>query len=137
MSDVFDSAMILKIGLLIVRENRLLLCRKSRGTMLLILPGGKPDGGETEEQALEREIEEELGTTVSAIEHFGRYEDEAAGDPRRVCISLYTGVLADEPVASGEIAELVWFGPNDDAALISPSLRRQILPDLLRRGILR
>ena len=129
--------MIRKVGLLIVRENRLLLCRKSRGTTLLIVPGGKPEGDETEEQALGREIEEELGTTVSAIEHCGRYEDEAAGDPRRVTISLYTGLLTGEPVASGEIAELIWFGLGDDTELISPSLRRQILPDLLRRGILR
>ena len=129
--------MIRKIGLLVVRENRLLLCRKCRGTTLLILPGGKPEGDETEERALAREIAEELGTTVSAIEHFGRYEDDAAGDPRRVSISLYTGVLAREPVASGEIAELIWFGAGDDTGLISPSLQRQILPDLLRRGILR
>jgi len=129
--------MIRKIGLLVVRDNRILLCRKSRGTSLLILPGGKPEGDETEEQALKREIQEELGTTVGAIEHFGRYEDEAAGDPRRVSISLFTGTLGGEPRASGEIAELIWFGPGDDSALISPSLRRQILPDLLRRGILR
>ena len=100
-------------------------------------PGGKVEPRETAVAGLIREIEEELGTTVSAIEHFGRYEDEAAGDSRRVSISLYTGVLAAEPVASGEIAELIWFGADDDTALISPSLRRQILPDLLRRGILR
>jgi 8-oxo-dGTP diphosphatase len=129
--------MIYKIGLLVVRENRLLLCRKRYGTDLLILPGGKPDEGETEEQALEREIGEELGTTVSALAPFGTYEDEAAGDPRRVRISLYTGVLGGEPAASGEIAELVWFGARDDRELVSPSIRRQILPDLLRRGILR
>ncbi len=126
-----------KVGLLMVRDNRILLCRKRYGTSLLILPGGKPEGDETEERALEREIKEELGTTVSAIEHFGRYEDEAAGDPRRVSVSLYTGELGGEPVANGEIAELIWFGMGDDSALVSPSLRRQILPDLLRRGILR
>lgn len=129
--------MIHKIGLLIVRDNRLLLCRKRHGTALLILPGGKPEEGETEEQALEREIMEELGVTVGAIEHFGNYEDDAAGDPRRVRISLYSGVLGGEPAASGEIAELVWFGAENDRELVSPSIRRQILPDLLRRGILR
>lgn len=129
--------MIRKIGLLVVRDDRLLLCRKRQGTTLLILPGGKPEEGETEEQALEREIGEELGTTVTAIEHFASYEDDAAGDPRRVRISLYTGALGAEPVASGEIAELVWFGAGDDTSLVSPSIRRQILPDLLRRGILR
>lgn len=129
--------MIHKIGLLVVRDNRVLLCRKRRGTALLILPGGKPEAGESEEQALAREIREELSAGVNAIEHFGSYEDEAAGEARRVRISLYTGVLDGEPVASGEIAELIWFGAGDDRELISPSLRRQILPDLLRRGILR
>ena len=39
--------MIRKIGLVVVRDNRILLCRKSCGTSLLILPGGKPDGDET------------------------------------------------------------------------------------------
>jgi 8-oxo-dGTP diphosphatase len=129
--------MIHKIGLLVVRDNRLLLCRKRHGTSLLILPGGKPEAGESEEQALAREIREELGAGVSAIEHFGSYEDEAAGEARRVRISLYTGLLDGEPVASGEIAALLWFGAGDDRELVSPSLRRQILPDLLRRGILR
>jgi 8-oxo-dGTP diphosphatase len=127
--------MIHKIGLLVVRDNRVLLCRKQRGTALLILPGGKPEAGESEQQALAREIREELNAGVNAIEHFG--EDEAAGEARRVRISLYTGALDGEPVASGEIAELIWFGAGDDRELISPSLRRQILPDLLRRGILR
>ena len=83
-SDFSDSAMVLKIEVPVVRENRLALCRQSRDTTLLILPGGKPDG-------------EEMGTTVSAIEHFGRYEDKAAGDPRWASISLYAGVRAAEP----------------------------------------
>jgi len=39
--------MIRKIGLLMVRDNRILLCRKSFGTSLLILPGGKLEGDET------------------------------------------------------------------------------------------
>ena len=39
--------MIREIGLLIVWDNRILLCRKSFGTSLLILPGGKLEGDET------------------------------------------------------------------------------------------
>jgi 8-oxo-dGTP diphosphatase len=129
--------MIFKIGLLIVRDNRILLCRKQRGTSLLILPGGKPEAGESEIEALEREILEELGTSAHSFVHLGTYEDDAAGESQRVRIPLYTGELTSEPVASGEIAELVWFAPSDNRDTISPTLRRQILPDLIARGILR
>lgn len=129
--------MIRKIGLLVIREGRVLLCRKRYGTSLLILPGGKPEDGESEEETLRREIREELDTLAGTLNWFGLYEDEAAGDPRRVQISLYRGELADEPVASNEIAELVWFGAQDDLHRLSPSLRNQIIPDLIQRGILR
>jgi hypothetical protein len=30
----------------------------------------------------------------------------------------------------------VWFGPRDDAALLAPSLRDVIFPDLRRRGLI-
>jgi len=39
--------MIREIGLLIVWDNGILLCRKSYGISLLILPGGKLEGDET------------------------------------------------------------------------------------------
>jgi len=38
--------MIREIGLLIVWDNRILLCRKSSGTSLSILPGRKLEGEE-------------------------------------------------------------------------------------------
>ena len=104
--------MIHKIGLLVVRDNRVLLCRKRRGTTLLILPGGKPEAGESEEQALAREIREELDAGVNAIEHFGNYEDEAAGEARRVRISLYKGVLDGERWRAARLGSWSGLGPG-------------------------
>lgn len=51
---------------------RLLLVQKIRGpyTGLLDLPGGRPEPGETWPQTLERELQEELGLTVSTIGDF-------------------------------------------------------------------
>ena len=40
------------------------------------------------------------------------------------------------PVAHAEIKDLLWFGPQDDAALLAPSLRNIIFPDLRRRGLI-
>jgi len=127
-----------KCGLLVVRDDGcVLLCRKKRGTRLLILPGGKLEPGETQEQCLRRELREELSAEAGDLRHIGTYTDVAAGDPARtVRIELYCGTLAQEPVASSEIDELVWFGPQDDPGQLAPSLRNRVFPDLIRRGML-
>jgi hypothetical protein len=53
-----------------------------------------------------------------------------------VRVELYRAELAGEPHAQSEIGELVWFGPEDDQAILAPSLTFLIFPDLIARGIL-
>jgi putative protease len=127
-----------KIGLIALRGGRLLLCRKKRSTGLLILPGGCLEPGESPLQCLARELREELGeVAATGFQYVGAYTDQAAGDPAKtVHIELYRGELQGAPVASSEIAELVWFGELDDWARLAPSLVNHILPDLLSRGLL-
>jgi uncharacterized glyoxalase superfamily protein PhnB/8-oxo-dGTP pyrophosphatase MutT (NUDIX family) len=125
-----------KVGLLVVLQGRILLCRKHRGTRMLILPGGCLENGESSLACLEREIREELGdVSVRAPEYIGTYEHAAADAGRTVRIELYRGELIGAPSPHSEIAELVWFGDGDDPALLAPSLREAILPDLANRGI--
>jgi 8-oxo-dGTP diphosphatase len=127
-----------KVGLLTIRNDRILLCRKRHGTSLWILPGGCFEPGETPEMCLQRELHEEIGiTAVSGVEFIGTYRDAAAGDTSKlVQIELYRGNLLGEPAPHSEIAELTWFGAQDDTSQLAPSIARTILPDLLRRGIL-
>ncbi len=129
-----------KIGLFTLRGDRILLCRK-RALAALILPGGRIEAGETALGCLERELREELGAVALIHPQFlGTYTDRAATDDpavvKTVEIQLYTGELQGEPVASSEIAELVWFGPDDDRAQLSPILVNRIFPDLIARGLL-
>ncbi len=131
--------MIHKIGLCVIENNRILLCRKNRDTALLIVPGGRLEPGESPHECLHREVQEELGPDVRADigEFLGSYSDLAAGaEHTTVQVDLYRGTLIGKPVASSEIAELIWFGADDDLAQLSRTLRHKILPDLTRRGLL-
>jgi 8-oxo-dGTP pyrophosphatase MutT (NUDIX family) len=125
-----------KVGLLAVRDGRVLLCRKKHTTALLILPGGCLEEGESAMDCLARELREELGDVrVSGAEYVGTYTDRAAGsESKTVQVELYRGELLGTPAASSEIKELVWFGADDDWALLSPSLANKILPDVIARG---
>ena len=130
-----------KVGLLAVRDGKILFCRKRHTTSLLILPGGCREPGESALDCLTRELREELGeVSTAAVELVGIYTDQAAGSsaaqPKTVRIELYQAELIGEPAPHSEIAELVWFGEQDDRSQLAPSIARKILPYLQARGIL-
>ena len=130
-----------KVGVLILRGDRLLLCRKNRDTSKLILPGGRTEAGETDLDCLARELREELGeVTLRNVEYVGTYEDRAAFDDPTIVktlrVALYRGNLVGTPTPASEITEVVWFGPDSDVAELTPIFINRILPDLLSRGIL-
>ena len=130
-----------KVGLLALRDDRLLLCRKGRDTSKLILPGGRIEAGESDLECLARELREELGdVSLEAVEYLGAYEDRAAFDDPSIVktlrIVLYRGRLRGRPTPSAEIAELVWFGPDSDRRDLTPILLNRILPDLIARAVL-
>lgn len=133
---------IIKAGILITKDNRLLLCRKNNATSKLIIPGGSIELGESPEECIIREIHEELGSgvQVSELRYLGTYEDDAAFDDpaihKTVQIILYQGKLTGSPVPSSEISELVWFESQLDINELSPIIKNKILPDLLNRKVL-
>jgi len=127
-----------KVGLLAIRDGRVLLCRKKHTTALLILPGGCYEPGESAEACLNRELREELGDVrIESAQCLGTYTDRAAGpEGKTVRIELYRADLIGNPSPQAEIRELVWFGPEDDRTQLAPSIANKILPDLISRGVL-
>jgi 8-oxo-dGTP diphosphatase len=116
------------------RAGRLLLVRK-RDTVTFMQPGGKFEPGETSEEALVRELREELGFELTAIdlEYVGRFEADAANEPgHRVDCDVHFTVIETEGVASAEIEELIWVDPTSmDHIALAPLTARVMRPYIL------
>jgi len=112
-------------------DGRTLLVRK-RGTAKFMLPGGKPDPGETDLAALAREIEEELGCALDrdSCVDLGEFASPAAHEPGfTVSARLFATALRERVRARGEIEELAWVDPDEDPGLdLAPLARAHALP---------
>lgn len=127
--------MIEKYGLLVFRGGRLLVNRKKE-SKLFLLPGGKPEEGESPEQCIRREMQEEHGVAVSNLRYFGDFSDKAANEDDMLCMHVYTGEIIGEPQPGAEITEQRWFAKDDDWRLLSPIIRNRLLPELLKKKLL-
>ena len=69
--------MVQVVAAIFERDGRILICRRTARQSHALkweFPGGKVEPGESPEQALARELEEELGVTGAAGEEINRYQ---------------------------------------------------------------
>ena len=98
------------VGAIIENENNEILCALRGPEMTLPnyweFPGGKIEDGETKEEALKREIKEELGCTIKVYEPI----EDTTYEYDKVIVRLETfmaKVISGTPVIS-EHAEIKW-----------------------------
>jgi 8-oxo-dGTP diphosphatase len=101
-----------KLALIEIRDRKVLETL-SRGKDTWYIPGGKRDEGETDKQALMREIKEELLVDINptSIQHFGAYEAQAHGKPEGTVVRMtcYTAEFVGELTPSAEVEKMDWF----------------------------
>ncbi|HLK97696.1 MAG TPA: NUDIX domain-containing protein [Hymenobacter sp.] len=101
-----------KLAWIEIQDNRILLTR-SYGKDKYYIPGGKRELGETDAQALLREISEELSVTIdeSSLQFVGVFTAQAHGQPAGVFVKMtcYTGEYLGELKARSEIEAIRWF----------------------------
>jgi 8-oxo-dGTP diphosphatase len=94
-------------------QNKSILMTKSHGKDVFYIPGGKREAGETDEQALIREIREELTVSIdkNTLKFVGVFEAQAHGHLAGTTVKMtcYSGEYLGEIKASSEIEEITWY----------------------------
>lgn len=138
--DCYNGGMITKAALLLLRDNagqkELLFC-KPKGKSYFVFPGGKQEDGETIDEALQRELQEELGAQVVNVNKLGVVEGNTP-DGRAMRMYLYTGELSGEPYPQAEIESIAWMSRSEvevQADAMTPMTLEHVLPFLTEQRI--
>ncbi|HYM65896.1 MAG TPA: NUDIX domain-containing protein [Patescibacteria group bacterium] len=98
-------------------EDRRLLVVRTAGKDAFYLPGGKREPGESDLDALRREVREEVTVNLipETLAPAGTYRAPAHDYPAGTVVDLvcYAAEFEGEINAAAEIAEVAWFGPED------------------------
>ncbi|MGF1701461.1 NUDIX domain-containing protein [Photobacterium makurazakiensis] len=105
-----------KLAWLHIHDGKLLVVR-SKGKELFYIPGGKREVGESDEQALVREVKEELSVDLEpkTIKYAGSFTAQADGKASDVSVQLtcYYSDFNGDLKPDAEIDELNYFDMGD------------------------
>ncbi len=93
-------------------QNGAVLTARSRHRDRYYLPGGKREAGETDHEALAREIREELGVELlpATLQPVGDFEAPAHGQPAGTTVRLrcFSGDYTGQITPAAEIEAIAW-----------------------------
>ena len=109
----------------------ILLVRNTYGRRLWTFPGGGIARGETADEAVRREVREEVGLHLEPLHYLGTFE--ATVHHKKDHVSVFAGVSRDRQVTidPAEILEARWF-PQEDLPALSTTAARVL--EMWQRG---
>ncbi|AWB44586.1 DNA mismatch repair protein MutT [Paenibacillus sp. CAA11] len=98
-------------------EDGRILCARSKGKDTYYIPGGKREPGESDAEALLREVREELSVALKpdTISLYGIFEAEAHGKTEGVQVKMtcYCAEFEGSLSPAAEIEEICWLNYRD------------------------
>lgn len=126
-----------KLAWLEIKDQKILVAR-SKGKEAFYIPGGKREDGESDQEALIREIEEELSVSLKpeSLDYYGTFSAQAHGHTKGITVQMtcYEGDFEGEIKAAAEIEEVAWlvFEEMDKTSHVD----KIIFHDLRAKGLL-
>lgn len=92
----------------LMKENKILIAKRNYGSLAGFweFPGGKLEGGETDEECLCRELKEELSVDIIVEEYLGR--ETFSVDETEYEVLLYRATLLQEGLQLRVHSQLTW-----------------------------
>lgn len=119
-----------KVAAIVIQNNKFFLVRK-KGKDIWTNLGGHLEEGETEEQALLREIKEEMGCDAKIIKKLGDFDAPAAHDDAIVHLSCFLVDLSGQIIFEDpELEEYQFIGKDyqKQGIKLPDSLIKKVLP---------
>ena len=102
------------VAAIIIKDNKIFICQRGPGRSLAgyyEFPGGKIENGETHQQALIREIKEELKSEISVDKYFMTVEHDY--ETFHLTMHTYLCTLLSGELILSEHANKAWCFPNE------------------------
>lgn len=131
-----------RVSIIIISNKKLLLVKGSTGfyNQFYFTPGGKIENGETQQQAIIRELNEELSIIPIKVKPYLTYTSSIPNTQENQQVNCYIlekyeGVIK----INSEISELFWYDKNnfkDNSPAIANSIYSQLIPKLIKDNLL-
>lgn len=129
-----------KVGAIILSNKNILVVRKRTldNREEFIIPGGKREGNETDEETLIRELKEEINVETLSLKYFDTYNDIAVFENIPIQVKAYITEIKGDISVANEIKEYIWVDrhyKNKDIKLGS-ILSDYIIPNLINLDLM-